>query len=222
MCGGIRCDPGRLRAGGGEGMHVIAPQHTRQASEGLRDDAEIGRSRRPRRVERPLVVPRPGRHHERALWPERIAKRQDQPNRPTLDRPHGPKRAVHEQNPALLHPEGAELPDEVGPARRLPRSLRHARPPDRPGAPLAPHPAARYSTALRRARKRTMELVADATDRMTGATNALLAALCLACLLHLLSTWCRWWRWSCPHRGSIRTRASAPHHHMSHTRFRDS
>jgi hypothetical protein len=143
-------DPGPLRPGRREGVHVIAAHHARQAVEGLGDDAEVRRGRRQGGVERALVVAGPGRHDERAALAERIAKGRDQPRRPALDRPHGAKRGVDEQDPARLDAEGAELPGEIGPARRTARGLRHARHLPIVGAlRLAPRLAARYSTRSR-------------------------------------------------------------------------
>ena len=60
-------------------------------------------------IEGRIVIAGPGRHDERAVRPERVAKRFDQSLRPALDRSHRAKRCVHEQHAAFAHTERAQL-----------------------------------------------------------------------------------------------------------------
>jgi hypothetical protein len=117
-------DPGGLGTGRREGLRVIASQHAGQSPERIRHDTEARRHGSGAWVKRLVVLAGPGRHHQRAVGTESGTKPLDQAQRSSLDRPGGPERRVHQENPGFLDAEHTELTDHLGPAR-LSHSLIH-------------------------------------------------------------------------------------------------
>ena len=115
-------DPGSLRSGRRESVGVIASPHTGQSPESIRDDAEVRRRGSGERVEGLVVLPRPGRHHQRAAGTEGGTERFDQAERSSLDRSRSSEGRVRQQDTAFLDSERAELIGDLGPAQ-----LHHAR-----------------------------------------------------------------------------------------------
>ena len=101
---------------------MIASQHAGQSPERVRDDSKARRRRRGDRVERFVIILRPRRHRQGAVGTEGVTERLDQADWSSLDRPYGAEGRVHEQHPAVLDSERAELIAYLGSAQ-----FRHAR-----------------------------------------------------------------------------------------------
>lgn len=82
-------DPRCLRSVRCKREAVIPAPHTRQPPEEVGDHAEIFRGRSGCGIERLVIIPRPGRHNQRAMRPKRAVKGFDEPGRSALNRPHG-------------------------------------------------------------------------------------------------------------------------------------
>lgn len=90
----------RLRPARGEGERVGAPADARELPKRIGNDPKIGGSPGLRRVEGPVIVVGPRRHHHSAIRP---AERLDQADGPALNRSHRTESRARQKYIALLH-----------------------------------------------------------------------------------------------------------------------
>jgi hypothetical protein len=96
---------------------VVASQRSGESPEHVGDDPEIGRCGGGYGIEGLFVAPGPGRHRHGAFGANGVAKGLYQSERPSLDRPGGPKGAVYQQDTAQLDAKGTQLIGYFGPAQ---------------------------------------------------------------------------------------------------------
>jgi hypothetical protein len=70
---------------------VITAQYAAESPEHIRNDSEVRRCRRGRRIEWFLVIPGPRWHHEGAFRPEGFTESIDEAVRSSVDRPNSPE-----------------------------------------------------------------------------------------------------------------------------------
>ena len=112
-----RGDAGSLGSGRREGLQVTAAQHTGQSPEAVGNDSQVGRRAGSEWIEGFLVVSGPGRHGQRAVRAEGVAKGIDQAFGSALDGTDGTKGGVYQQDTALLDPKPTELLRDLGSAQ---------------------------------------------------------------------------------------------------------